>query len=62
MSKLQAFYVWANRIIQFVPNTPLNRPEHGADTLATKKSGSNALWFLSCGDISETDFLFLHFL
>jgi hypothetical protein len=26
--------------------TPLNRPENGTDILATKKSGSNALWFL----------------
>jgi hypothetical protein len=32
---------------------PLNRPEHGTDTLATKKSKSNALCF-SCGDISKT--------
>jgi hypothetical protein len=51
MAKLQMFCVGLlshdniNTIIQFVPNTPLNRPEHGIDMLATKKSESDFfLW------------------
>jgi hypothetical protein len=43
---------WRNKIMSFVLSqlqkrswlcAPLNRPEHNTDTLATKKSGSNAL-------------------
>jgi hypothetical protein len=42
------FYcVWAfchttdiNTILQFIPNPPLNTPEHGTDTFDTNKSGS----------------------
>jgi hypothetical protein len=63
MANLQMFYVRAfchtTDIIKRQSSsfqTPVNRPKHGTDTLATKKSGSNALWFLLVGIYQRQSF------